>query len=74
MFFRKLDNHPELKKLLMDEAEKFAELAQTKEKGMGVMLLEEMLARGEINQQENVTDLKGLRQILDTVKKPKRKR
>jgi len=45
--FRKLDNHPDLRKLLMAEAKKFAELAQTKETGIGIMLMEDLMKQRE---------------------------
>jgi len=45
--FRKLDNHPDLRKLLMDEAKKLGELAQVKEGQMGMMLLEDLIKEGE---------------------------
>jgi hypothetical protein len=69
--FRKLRNHPDLKKLLMDEAKKLGELAQVKEGQMGVMLLEDMVKERESGRSKNPVEAEEIRKLLKQAKRGK---
>jgi len=67
--FRKLANHPDLRKLALDEMKKLGEVAQVKEKGIGIALLENLLADGEETRNQPPAELEKLRKMLEQAKK-----
>jgi transcriptional regulator with XRE-family HTH domain len=67
---RKLDNYPELRKLLMDEAKKLGELARAKDNQMGLMLLESWV-QGEGRPSENPAEMEEVRKMLEEARRQK---
>jgi transcriptional regulator with XRE-family HTH domain len=72
--YRKLDNHPDLQKLLMDEAKKLGELAQVKEGQMGMMLLEDMVKEKESGRSKNPAEAEEIRKMLKQARRSKAKK
>jgi len=71
--FRKLENHPELRKLLLNEAKKFAEAVQIKEQGLGLMLVEDMLKEAE-KTRKKPAEFKQIKEMIAKAKERLQKR